>query len=181
MERPSEAEDRTAKAWSWDLCSVRYMTVLYTRGGIKKYFQCTHADPPTLIQQDVKLIQLTPHTLQFSWDGPLDDFIDYFIVTIQNGIDVLTFNTTELQANLTSACGVTYECSVVPVNVVGQGNMLAANYTSPSCPTIASRPSGVSAAADSSEPPSNTTSIAHALPQVRMDLMLNLLIVLFST
>lgn len=80
-------------------------------------YLCFNADPPTLY---VKPVQLTPHTLQFTWGGPPYDFIDYFIVTIQNGTDVLKINTTELQANATPACGVTYECSVVAVNIVGK-------------------------------------------------------------
>ena len=86
---------------------------------------------PTLFQGYPIAVQVPPHTLQFSWDGPLDDFIDYYMVTIQNGTDVLTFNTTGLQANLTSTCGVIYECSVVPVNVVGQGNMSSSHHDTP--------------------------------------------------
>ena len=88
--------------------------------------------PPTLLQGYPNMVLLPPHTLQFSWDGPLDDFIDYYTVTIKSGMDPLwKFNTTELQANVTSTCGVTYECSVVPVNVFGLGKMSSLHHSSP--------------------------------------------------
>ena len=88
--------------------------------------------PPTLLQGYPMVVHHAPHTLQFSWDGPLDDVIDYYIVTIEYGTEPLwRYNTTELQVNVSFTCGVTYGCSVVPVNVVGHGNMSSLQFNIP--------------------------------------------------
>lgn len=117
-------------------------------------YLCFKAGPPTLY---VKVEHLTPHTIQFSWNGLPYDYIDYFMVTIRNGTDVLKINTTELQANATPACGVAYECSVAAVNVVGEGVALTANYTASPCSTVDT----ISMAwTDSSAQPSTSSAFA---------------------
>ena len=129
-------------------------------------YLCFNADPPTLY---VKPVQLTPHTLQFTWGGPPYDYIDYFIVTIQNGTDVLKINTTELQANATPACGVTYECSVVAVNIVGKGNALTVNYTTPPCSTLDTLSNAWTGS--SAQPSMMMTSAAHRIKIEAMTIM----------
>lgn len=76
-------------------------------------------------------------TLWCSWIGSADDFIDYYTTTIASKTALLLEkNTTELSAAITTpiACGATYECSVVPTNMLGRGKIYSAQTFVP-CPT----------------------------------------------
>eukprot|EP00731_Ephydatia_muelleri_P029615 Em0021g138a len=81
-------------------------------------------------------------TLRCSWIGSADDFIDYYTATITSRTALLLEkNTTELSAAVTMpiACGVTYECSVVATNMLGQGKASSVQTVVP-CPTTQATP-----------------------------------------
>lgn len=84
--------------------------------------------PPSMPEGYPMMTELTPHMLQCSWNEFPDDFVDYYIVTIENITSIFKFNTTELKSNVTVVCDVVYKCSVMPVNIAGKGNISSVQH-----------------------------------------------------